>query len=92
MRPPPIGQAGIERPWNAPASYFAEEQWKSKLRGRVVALMTAINQAVFAFAPAILGALRDLEGGYVLAFGLAACTQVAAALVVIARRGSFAAK
>ena len=30
---------------------------------RVVALVTAVNQAVFAFAPAILG-VRELSGGY----------------------------
>jgi MFS family permease len=53
---------------------------------RVVALMTAINQAVFAFAPAVLGVLRDLEGGYALPFGIAACIQVAASLMVIADR------
>ena len=30
---------------------------------RVVALVTAVNQAVFAFAPAILS-VRELSGGY----------------------------
>jgi predicted MFS family arabinose efflux permease len=54
--------------------------------GRVVALITAINQAVFAFAPALLGVLRDLEGGYMLAFAVAAGAQVAASLIVIAHR------
>jgi len=54
--------------------------------GMVVALITAINQAVFAFAPAVLGALRDLQGGYALPFGIAACIQIAAALIVIANR------
>ena len=54
--------------------------------GRVVALITAINQTVFAFAPAILGVLRDLEGGYTLAFGIAACVQVAASVMIVASR------
>jgi predicted MFS family arabinose efflux permease len=40
--------------------------------GKAVALMVAINQAVFAFAPAVLGAVRDLEGSYVGPFVLAA--------------------
>jgi predicted MFS family arabinose efflux permease len=53
---------------------------------RVVALLTAINQAVFAFAPAMLGVLRDLAGDYRLAFALAACAQATAALIVIAYR------
>lgn len=52
----------------------------------VVALVTALNQSVFAFAPALFGALRDLTGTYTLAFAVAACLQVAAALVVGAGR------
>jgi len=43
---------------------------------RVVALVTAVNQAVFAFAPAILGVLRELSGGYALPFLLAAGLQL----------------
>jgi MFS family permease len=54
--------------------------------GRAVALITAINQAVFAFAPAVFGVLRDFEGGYHVPFGVAAAVQVAAALIVIAHR------
>ncbi len=38
--------------------------------GRAVALTVAINQATFAFAPAVLGALRDFAGSYTLAFGI----------------------
>jgi MFS family permease len=52
----------------------------------VVALVTAINQAVFAVAPTVLGVLRDLAGDYTASFGLAACAQIAAALVVLAGR------
>ena len=55
----------------------------------VVALTIAINQAVFAFAPAILGALRDLSGGYAMAFlGVAALQSLAAAAVTWGRRFS----
>jgi MFS family permease len=52
----------------------------------VVALITAINQAVFAFAPAIFGALRDLTGEYAMPFAIAACLQFAAAFIVLAGR------
>lgn len=48
----------------------------------VVALVTSINQAVFAFAPAIFGLLRDLGDGYIVAFLAAATVQIAAAAVV----------
>lgn len=54
--------------------------------GRVVALVTAVNQAVFAFAPAVLGALRDLSGWSGAPILFALCVQVAAALVVLAGR------
>lgn len=54
--------------------------------GKAVALMVAINQAVFAFAPAVLGAVRDVEGGYTSAFALAAAIQAVAALIILAGR------
>ncbi|MGY3615583.1 MFS transporter [Bradyrhizobium sp. USDA 10063] len=52
----------------------------------VVALIVAINQAVFAFAPAIVGALRDATSGYVLPFGIVACIQLMAAMIVLLGR------
>jgi MFS family permease len=52
----------------------------------VVALVVAINQAVFAFAPAIVGLIRESTSDYALPFGIAACLQfLAASLVVIGR-------
>jgi hypothetical protein len=57
--------------------------------GKAVALTVTINQAVFAFAPAVLGALRDFEGGYVWPFALAAVVQLAsAAIILIGRRAT----
>ncbi|MBR0641927.1 MFS transporter [Plastoroseomonas hellenica] len=53
---------------------------------RVVALVTAVNQAAFAFAPAVFGALRDLAGGNTTSMLAAALVQVAAAAVVLAGR------
>jgi MFS family permease len=49
----------------------------------VVALIVAINQAVFAFAPAIVGAFRDAGADYVLPFAMIACIQLLAATVVL---------
>jgi cyanate permease len=63
---------------------IAQKEFEPADLGTVVALVTALNQSVFAFAPALFGALRDLTGTYTLAFGIAACLQVAAALVVSA--------
>jgi len=65
---------------------IAQKEFAAADVGRVVALITAINQAVFAFAPAVIGALRDLEGGYTIGFAVAALVQVAAAVTVLAHR------
>jgi cyanate permease len=53
---------------------------------RVVALVTAINQALFAFAPGVFGVLRDLMGNYTLPIAFAAALQLAAALLVLSGR------
>lgn len=51
--------------------------------GRALALLTAINQVVFAFAPGVFGLLRDATGSYAAPFLLAAVAQVAAAGIVV---------
>ena len=53
---------------------------------RVVALVTAANQAVFAFAPAVIGVLQEASGGYAAPFVLAAAVQIVAAVVVLSGR------
>jgi cyanate permease len=53
---------------------------------RIVALVTGINQAVFAFAPFAFGALHDLTGGYAVAFSVAAMLQLAAGVIVLTGR------
>jgi MFS family permease len=55
--------------------------------GRVVALVTAVNQAVFGFAPAVLGALRDTTGWAGAPILLAALVQLTAAATALAGRG-----
>lgn len=61
---------------------IAQSEFRPADVGTVVALVTAINQAIFAFAPAILGALRDFTGNYAVAFLTAAAAQVVAAGVI----------
>ncbi len=48
--------------------------------------VSAIIHWAVAFAPAILGALRDIGGDYTLPFGIAACVQVAASFIVLTKR------
>jgi cyanate permease len=62
---------------------IAQREFRPADVGTVVALVIAINQAIFAFAPAILGALRDYTGSYAAAFLTAAAAQVVAAAVIV---------
>jgi hypothetical protein len=52
----------------------------------VVSVITATNQLAFAFAPGLIGLLRDATGNYVLALTLCAAADLAAAAVVYAGR------
>jgi len=67
---------------------IAQEEFKREDVVTVVALVVAINQAVFAFAPAIVGAFRDATSDYVLPFTMVACVQLLAATVVLLGRRS----
>ena len=68
---------------------IAQKEFKPADVGTVVALVTAINQAVFALAPGIFGWLRDLTDGYLVAFLIAGAVQiVAAAVLTVGRRFS----
>jgi MFS family permease len=53
--------------------------------GRVVALVTAVNQAAYAFAPAGFGLLRDATGDGAAVFAAAAVLQAVAALILLRR-------
>jgi len=61
---------------------IAQREFRPADAGTVVALVTAINQAVFAFAPAIFGGLREVTGAYIEVFVAGAVLQGAAAGIV----------
>jgi MFS family permease len=65
---------------------IAQKEFSALDVPRVVALVTAVNQAVFAFAPAILGVLREISGTYTIPFLLAACVQVLAGAIIVLGR------
>jgi cyanate permease len=68
---------------------IAQSEFRPADVGTVVALVTAINQAVFALGPAVFGGLRDFTGNYVVAFLMATAAQlVAAAVIAYGRRYS----
>ena len=54
--------------------------------GKAAALMVAINQAVFAFAPAVLAPSATSRAGIFGSFGLAAAIQFASAAIILIRR------
>jgi len=64
---------------------IAQQEFRAPDVGTVVALVVAVNQAVFALSPAVLGLLRDISTSYVVPFALAAAMQIAAALIVLIR-------
>src|ERR1051325_10877520 len=65
---------------------IAQREFRPADVGTVVALVTAINQAVFAFAPVIFGGLRDATGAYPTAFLAGAVLQAAAACIIVLGR------
>jgi predicted MFS family arabinose efflux permease len=56
--------------------------------GKAVALTVAINQAVLALAPAVLGSIRDFTAGYGWPFVAAAAIQLASAGIIRIRHRS----
>jgi Major Facilitator Superfamily len=66
---------------------IAEREFAPVDLGRVVALVIAINQALYGFAPAVFGALRDLAGSFQAPLLLALMLHIAALLLVLAGRG-----
>lgn len=56
--------------------------------GTVVARVTGINQALYAFAPATFGLMRDSTGSYLLPLLIAVCAQLVAATVMLWARGN----
>lgn len=67
---------------------IAQREFAAGDVGTVVALITAANQALFAFAPALFGLVRDATGGYATAFALALAFQLTATAVVLGGRGA----
>lgn len=61
---------------------IAQKEFEPGSIGIVVAMTVAINQAVFAMAPAAFGLLRDMTADYTIPFILVAAIQVGAAIII----------
>lgn len=67
---------------------IAEAEFDPMDVARVVGLVTAVNQAVYSFAPGTFGALYDATGNYAAPLATAAVLQTAAAAMVLMGRES----
>ncbi|MEH2626928.1 MFS family permease [Bradyrhizobium sp. AZCC 1719] len=68
---------------------IVQKEFEREDVGTAVALIIAINQGVFAFAPAIIGAMRDTTANYQLPFALIAVVQfLALAIILLGRRST----
>jgi predicted MFS family arabinose efflux permease len=65
---------------------IAQKEFRSPDVGTVVALVVAINQAVFALAPAILGTIRDVTASYTAPFAIGIAAQIMASFIVLVGR------
>jgi len=65
---------------------IAQKEFRSPDVGTVVALVVAINQAVFALAPAILGTIRDVTASYTVPFAIGIAAQIMASFIVLVGR------
>ena len=62
---------------------IVQREFPAHAFGTVVGLANAIAQFTFAFAPALLGIVHDLAGGYAPALALCIAFQLAAAVIVV---------
>lgn len=65
---------------------IAQQDFAPAETARIVALVTATGQAVYAFAPALFGLLRSVEPGGAALFAAAAAAQMLAAALLLAGR------
>ncbi|UPJ62829.1 MFS transporter [Bradyrhizobium sp. 191] len=66
-------------------SLIVQQEFDSAAFGVLISLNTAINQVTYAFGPGVVGALRDLSGGYALPFYLCIALEVIAAALIMVR-------
>jgi predicted MFS family arabinose efflux permease len=67
-------------------SLIVHREFAGRSFGLIIGLSTAIGQFTFALAPALLGVLRDLAGGYGPVLVVCMALELAAALAILRRR------
>ncbi len=65
---------------------IVQRDFDARSFGVLISLITAVTQVTYAFGPGVIGALRDLTGGYTLPFYLCVALQLVAAALILVRR------
>jgi len=68
-------------------SLIIQREFPAGSFGMLVGLSTAVGQLGYSFAPAIIGVVHDLSGGYGAALGLCAALEAVGALLLLGWRG-----
>src|SRR5262245_49624697 len=63
-----------------------QREFDARSFGMLIALSTAIGQFTYALGPGLLGAIRDMTGGYATALALCVLLDLAAAAIVLLHR------
>jgi len=66
-------------------SLIVQREFDPRSFGVLISLLTAITQITYAFGPGVIGALRDLSGGYALPFYGCIALELIAAILVMCR-------
>ena len=66
-------------------SLIVQREFAPQSFGVLISLLTAITQVTYAFGPGVIGALRDLSGGYALPFYGCMVLELVAAILVMVR-------
>lgn len=69
---------------------IVQREFPGRAFGLVVGLSTAVGQFTYAFAPVVLGVIRDATGGYAAVLEICITFQLAAALLLLAPTGAAA--
>jgi len=69
-------------------SLIVQREFAARSFGLVIGLSSTIGYVALAFGPVLLGVARDVTGGYGLALGICIALQLAAAALVLLKRGA----
>jgi predicted MFS family arabinose efflux permease len=64
---------------------IVQREFPSNSFGPVIALSTAINQFTYALGPALMGAVRDLSGGYTAVLAICMAAELLAGAIILFR-------